>query len=98
MNDIPPTTKPAYPKTEPLRLHIPPHREMPGQRPDFSYFRLPPAGGFPRPAIDCPSVETHPLATALIRVLDDGDGRDSGRWASGTPSSTPRRCVGACGR
>jgi len=77
MNDIP--AKPAAPESEKLHLHIPPHREMPGQRPDFSYFRLPPAGSFPRPATDVPSVETHRLATELIRVLDD-DGRALGEW------------------
>ena len=87
MNDIP--SKPAGPNGEPLHLHIPPHREMPGQRPDFSYFRRPPAGGFPRPPIDCPSVETHPLATALIRVLDDGDGRDSGAVGEWDPKLDP---------
>ncbi len=84
MNDIPVAKSSAQPsKPEPLRLHIPPHRSIPGQRPDFSYFRLPPAGGFARPAIDVPSVETHPLATALIRVLDDEGGQDSravGEW------------------
>src|SRR4029077_14228139 len=77
MNDIPP--KPAAPTGEKLRLHIPPHREMPGQRPDFSYFRLPPAGSFARPRVVCPSVETHRLATEMIRVLDD-DGRALGEW------------------
>jgi len=77
MNDIP--AKPAAPESEKLHLHIPPHREMPGQRPDFSYFRLPPAGSFPRPATDVPSVETHRLAAELIRVLDD-DGRALGEW------------------
>jgi 2-oxoisovalerate dehydrogenase E1 component alpha subunit len=68
MNDIPVSRPPA---AAPLQLHIPPHRSIPGKRPDFSYFRLPPAGEARRPAIDVPSVVTHPLATALIRVLDD---------------------------
>ena len=79
MNDIPAVNPLAAGK---LRLHIPPHREMPGQRPDFTYFRLPPAGEARRPATDVPSVETHPLATALIRVLD-GDGQEPravGEW------------------
>src|ERR1700739_1182891 len=71
MNDFP--TKPSGPGSEKLRLHIPPHREMPGQRPDFSYFRLPSPEEALRPAIDVPSVETHPLATTLIRVLNDDD-------------------------
>jgi 2-oxoisovalerate dehydrogenase E1 component alpha subunit len=70
MNDIPVSKSPA---SAPLQLHIPPHRSIPGKRPDFSYFRLPPAGEARRPAIDVPSVVTHPLATALIRVLDEAD-------------------------
>jgi 2-oxoisovalerate dehydrogenase E1 component alpha subunit len=77
MNDIP--AKSSKPESEPLHLHIPPHRSMPGTLADFSYFRLPPAGGLPRPAIDVPSVETHPLATAMVRVLDD-DGVAVGEW------------------
>jgi 2-oxoisovalerate dehydrogenase E1 component subunit alpha len=75
MNDIPVAKSSG---SAPLRLHIPPHRSIPGQHPDFSYFRLPPAGGFERPAIDVPSVETHPLATALIRVLDGNEA--VGEW------------------
>jgi 2-oxoisovalerate dehydrogenase E1 component alpha subunit len=76
MNDIPVAKSSS---TEPLRLHIPPHRAMPGQRPDFSYFRLPSPEEARRPAIDVPSVETHPLATALIRVLGDDD-KTAGEW------------------
>jgi 2-oxoisovalerate dehydrogenase E1 component alpha subunit len=64
MDDLPP------PQQEPLRLHIPPHRPQPGGHADFSDLALPPAGAFACPAIGVPSVETHPLATALIRVLD----------------------------
>jgi 2-oxoisovalerate dehydrogenase E1 component alpha subunit len=67
MNDIP-VAKPS--STEPLRLHIPPHTPLPGRHADFSDLRVPAAGSVKRPAIDVPSVETHPLATALIRVLD----------------------------
>src|SRR5580704_17457213 len=77
MNDIPP--KPSPPRSEPLHLHIPPHRSMPGTHADFSYFRLPPAGGIPRPAPDVPSVETHRLATEMVRVLGD-DGVAVGEW------------------
>src|SRR5215469_2927041 len=76
MNDIPVSKSPA---SAPLQLHIPPHRSIPGKRPDFSYFRLPPPEEAPRPAIDVPSVVTHPLATALIRVLD-GNGAAAGEW------------------
>jgi 2-oxoisovalerate dehydrogenase E1 component subunit alpha len=76
-------------KPEPLRLHIPPHRPQPGGHADFSYFRLPPAGGFARPATDVPSVETHPLATALIRVLDDEQA--VGEWDPHLDPETLRR-------
>jgi 2-oxoisovalerate dehydrogenase E1 component alpha subunit len=76
MNDIP-SVEPAGP--ERLRLHIPPHRPQPGGHADFSYFRLPPAGEARRPAIDVPSVETHPLATSLIRVLGE-EGEAQGEW------------------
>jgi 2-oxoisovalerate dehydrogenase E1 component alpha subunit len=75
MDDIPVANSPAR---EPLRLHIPPHRPQPGGHADFSYLRLPPAGGVAKPAIDVPSVETHPLATALIRVLDGDEA--VGEW------------------
>jgi 2-oxoisovalerate dehydrogenase E1 component alpha subunit len=51
---------------------------MPGKHADFSYFRLPPAGGFARPPIDAPAQDTHPLAYAMIRVLDDG--KAVGEW------------------
>jgi 2-oxoisovalerate dehydrogenase E1 component alpha subunit len=77
MNDLP--VKPAIPQPEKLRLHIPPHRSMPGTHADFSYFRLPPAGKLQRPAIDVPSTRTHRLATALVRVLGD-DGTAVGEW------------------
>ncbi|HTZ34976.1 MAG TPA: thiamine pyrophosphate-dependent enzyme [Stellaceae bacterium] len=63
----------------PLHLHIPPHRPQPGGHADFSYLRVPPAGKAPRPEIDAPSVKTHRLATALIRVLDD-EGNAVGEW------------------
>ena len=63
----------------PLHLHIPPHRPQPGGHADFSYLRVPPAGKVPRPEVDAPSVKTHRLATALIRVLDD-EGNAVGEW------------------
>src|SRR5215469_13027730 len=87
MNDIPVTKVPV---SEPLQLHIPPHRSIPGKRPDFSYFRLPPAGAAQRPAIDVPSVVTHPLATALIRVLDEAD-EAVGDWDPHLDPETLRR-------
>jgi 2-oxoisovalerate dehydrogenase E1 component alpha subunit len=87
MNDLPVSSSPG---SEPLRLHIPAHKPMPGVHADFSEFRLPPAGGFARPAIDVPSVATHPLATALIRVLDD-EGKAVGEWDPHLDPDTLRR-------
>jgi 2-oxoisovalerate dehydrogenase E1 component alpha subunit len=83
MNDIPKVS-------EPLRLHIPPHKPMPGKHADYSGFRLPPAGKLARPEIDVPSVRTHRLATALIRVLDD-DGNAVGEWDPHLDPETLRR-------
>jgi len=83
MNDLP-----KLPET--LRLHIPPHRPLPGGHADFSDLRLPPAGRLARPEIDVPSVKTHRLATALIRVLDD-DGKAVGEWDPKLDPETLRR-------
>ena len=82
MNDIPKVS-------QPLRLHIPPHRPQPGGHADFSDLPVPPAGTVKRPAIDVPSVETHPLATALIRVLDVG--RAVGEWDPQLDAETLRQ-------
>ena len=88
MNDIPP--KPSVVKSEPLRLHIPAHHGLPGGHADFSYFRLPPAGGVARPAVDCAARETHPLANEMIRVLDDGE-TAVGAWDPKLDPETLRR-------
>ncbi len=63
---------------------------MPGPHADFSAFRRPPAGRLARPAIDAPSVRTHRLATALIRVLGD-DGQAVGEWDPHLDPETLRR-------
>jgi 2-oxoisovalerate dehydrogenase E1 component alpha subunit len=88
MNDLP--IKPTKSASEPLRLHIPPHRPQPGGHADFSDLRLPPAGKIARPEIDVPSVRTHRLATALIRVLGD-DGKAVGEWDPHLDPETLRR-------
>lgn len=67
------------------RLHVPAVPARPGERPDFSYVRLSPAGGAPRPPVDVAVQDTVPLAEDLVRVLDD-DGRAVGPWA---PALTP---------
>jgi 2-oxoisovalerate dehydrogenase E1 component alpha subunit len=62
-----------------LSLHIPAPKCRPGDAPDFSDLQLVAAGVAPRPEVDCPAAETHPLANSLIRVLD-GEGRAIGPW------------------
>ena len=56
--------------TGPSRLHVPKVPARPGERPDFSYVRLSPAGAVPRPAVDVSVHATAVLAEELIRVLD----------------------------
>jgi 2-oxoisovalerate dehydrogenase E1 component alpha subunit len=62
-----------------LSLHIPAPKCRPGDTPDFSDLNLAEAGAAPRPEVDAPASETHPLANSLIRVLDDS-GEAVGPW------------------
>jgi len=62
------------------RLYVPAVPARPGERPDFSYVKLAPAGAAPRPPVDVAVQETAALAEGLVRVLDD-DGRAVGPWA-----------------
>jgi 2-oxoisovalerate dehydrogenase E1 component subunit alpha len=89
MNDIPNVAK-SREGEPPLRLHIPEHKPKPGQHADFSALHPPPAGKFHRPDIDVPSVKTHRLATALIRVLGDDD-KAVGEWDPHLDPETLRR-------
>ena len=61
------------------RLHVPAVPARPGERPDFSYVALSPAGAVERPPLDVPVPRTVALAEALVRVLDD-EGRAVGPW------------------
>ncbi len=61
------------------RLHVPNPPARPGQPPDFSYVPLMPAGAQPRPEPNARLTELAPLATGLIRVLDDQH-RAVGPW------------------
>ena len=54
-----------------LVLHVPEPRFRPGDTPDFSNLKIPPAGTTARPDTTVPASETHPLATQLVRVLGD---------------------------
>ncbi|SFF57359.1 2-oxoisovalerate dehydrogenase E1 component alpha subunit [Fontimonas thermophila] len=74
----------------PLRLHIPEPPARPGDKPDFSYVRVPPAGSLPRPPIDAPERALREYAEGLIRVLDD-DGRAVGEWDPKLDAETLRQ-------
>jgi 2-oxoisovalerate dehydrogenase E1 component alpha subunit len=62
-----------------LALHVPEPPFRPGDAPDFSSLRIPPAGEALRPDTAAPVAETHPLTTALVRVLGD-DHQAVGPW------------------
>jgi 2-oxoisovalerate dehydrogenase E1 component alpha subunit len=62
-----------------LALHVPEPPFRPGDTPDFSSLNIPAAGTAPRPDIAAPAPETHPLTTALVRVLGD-DNKAIGPW------------------
>lgn len=68
-----------------LALNIPEARFRPGDKPDFSYLQLPPAGALPRPPVDAPASATRELSFGLVRVLDE-DGIARGAW---TPNASP---------
>ncbi len=61
------------------RLHIPRAPARPGEKPDFRYVQLSPAGAVARPDVNARAREIEHLATDLVRVLDD-DGRALGPW------------------
>jgi 2-oxoisovalerate dehydrogenase E1 component alpha subunit len=61
------------------RLHVPQVPARPGEKPDFSYLKLSPAGAMQRPDPSAPLEETEYLADGLVRVLGD-DHRAVGPW------------------
>ncbi|MEZ5499896.1 MAG: thiamine pyrophosphate-dependent enzyme [Steroidobacteraceae bacterium] len=61
------------------RIHVPHPPARPGDRPDFSYLELSPAGAAARPEPQARVSDIESLATSLIGVLDD-DGRAQGPW------------------
>ncbi len=53
------------------RLHIPRPSARPGEKPDFSYLDLSPAGSVDKPALDARPRDLEYLSGGLVRVLDD---------------------------
>jgi 2-oxoisovalerate dehydrogenase E1 component alpha subunit len=80
----------AMTDTARLSLHIPEPKVRPGDQPDFSYLKIPPAGEVPRPSIDARANELSDYADTLIRVLDDG-GKAVGPWDPKLDPDTLRR-------
>jgi 2-oxoisovalerate dehydrogenase E1 component alpha subunit len=56
------------------RLHLPKPPARPGEKPDFSYVHLSPAGAVPRPEVSAKVRDMGNLAVELVRVLDDDHG------------------------
>lgn len=71
------------------RLHIPFVPSRPGDRPDFSYVSLSPAGEVPRPDPRLPALETQELSRSLVRVIDD-EHHAVGPWAPRLEPATLR--------
>jgi len=61
------------------RLHIPRPTARPGEKPDFSYLELTPAGKVDKPPIDARTRDIEDLSVGLVRVLDD-DHKARGPW------------------
>jgi 2-oxoisovalerate dehydrogenase E1 component alpha subunit len=61
-------------------FHVPAPKTRPGDAPDFSNIKAPPAGLAPRPDPTTPESQMRDLAFDLVRVLDD-DGKAVGPWA-----------------
>lgn len=61
------------------RLHVPRPPARPGEKPDFSYVAISPAGAVARPDPNAPLSETESLSKDMVRVLDDQH-RAVGPW------------------
>ena len=75
-----------------LELHVPEPAFRPGDTPDFSSLKIPAAGEAPRPDTSAPASETHPLTTALVRVLGD-DNKPVGPWDPKLDPETLRKML-----
>jgi 2-oxoisovalerate dehydrogenase E1 component alpha subunit len=61
------------------RLHVPHPPARPGEKPDFSYLNIPPAGSAVRPDTLAPALQIEALGTGMVRVLDE-QGQAVGPW------------------
>ena len=61
------------------RLHIPHPPARPGEKPDFSYLEIPPAGAAGRPESNARTRDIEHLALGMVRVLDE-EHRAVGPW------------------
>ncbi len=61
------------------RLHVPHPPARPGEKPDFSYLEIPPAGRAARPDTLASALEIEQLGTGMVRVLDE-HGQAVGPW------------------
>jgi 2-oxoisovalerate dehydrogenase E1 component alpha subunit len=75
-----------------LALHVPEPPFRPGDTPDFSSIKVPPAGDAPRPDVAAKAEETFPLCTHLVRVLDD-KGKAVGPWDPKLDADTLRKML-----
>jgi len=89
MGDKDPALRRNAPK---LELHVPEPPFRPGDTPDFSSLKVPPAGSAPRPDTTVAATETHPLTTELVRVLG-GDDKAVGPWNPKLAPDTLRKIL-----
>src|SRR6476646_10008296 len=89
MSDKDPSLRRNAPR---LALHVPEPPFRPGDTPDFSSLKIPAAGSAPRPDTTAAAAETHPLATALVRVLGD-DHKAVGPWDPKLDADTLRKML-----
>jgi len=75
-----------------LELHVPEPAFRPGDTPDFSTLNVPAAGAAPRPDTTVAAAETHPLTTALVRVLGE-DNQAVGAWDPKLDPDTLRKML-----
>jgi 2-oxoisovalerate dehydrogenase E1 component alpha subunit len=61
------------------RLHVPRAPARPGEKSDFSYVQISPAGAVARPDPNAPLAQTQYLAEEMVRVIGD-DHRAVGPW------------------